>query len=121
MTDTASAPLLAVDNLSVAFGPSRVVENLMSSSVLSGCTIAIVGESGSGKSVTARTIMGLLTKRAVVSRESKIAYDGKDILKFSSRARRALRGNRMSMIFQEPMSSLNPIYTIGSQIVEAIR
>ncbi|WP_163602518.1 ATP-binding cassette domain-containing protein, partial [Klebsiella pneumoniae] len=63
-----------------------------------GETIAIVGESGSGKSVTARTIMGLLTKRAVVSQESKIAYDGKDILKFSSRARRALRGNRMSMI-----------------------
>ncbi|WP_244518366.1 ABC transporter ATP-binding protein [Phyllobacterium sp. OV277] len=86
-----------------------------------GETIAIVGESGSGKSVTARTIMGLLTKRAVISEGAKIIYDGKDILKFSNRARRALRGNRMSMIFQEPMSSLNPIYTIGSQIIEAIR
>ncbi len=86
-----------------------------------GETIAIVGESGSGKSVTARTIMGLLTKRATVSDGAKIIYDGKDILTFSSRARRALRGNRMSMIFQEPMSSLNPIYTIGSQIIEAIR
>jgi peptide/nickel transport system ATP-binding protein len=86
-----------------------------------GETIAIVGESGSGKSVTARTVMGLLSKRAVVSEKSTVAYDGSNILKFSERARRKLRGDRISMIFQEPMSSLNPIYTIGSQIVEAIR
>ncbi|CUX04767.1 putative oligopeptide transport protein (ABC superfamily, atp_bind) [Agrobacterium fabacearum S56] len=86
-----------------------------------GETIAIVGESGSGKSVTARTIMGLLTKRASVSKTATVRFNGDDILKFSSRERRALRGNRISMIFQEPMSSLNPIYTIGSQIVEAIR
>jgi peptide/nickel transport system ATP-binding protein len=86
-----------------------------------GETIAIVGESGSGKSVTARTIMGLLTKRASVSKSAIVRFNGDDILKFSSRQRRALRGNRISMIFQEPMSSLNPIYTIGSQIVEAIR
>ncbi|MGV1902230.1 ABC transporter ATP-binding protein [Agrobacterium sp. 22-3674b3] len=86
-----------------------------------GETIAIVGEPGSGKSVTARTIMGLLTKRASVSKTATVRFNGDDILKFSSRQRRALRGNRISMIFQEPMSSLNPIYTIGSQIVEAIR
>ncbi|MCZ7454784.1 ABC transporter ATP-binding protein [Rhizobium rhizogenes] len=86
-----------------------------------GETIAIVGESGSGKSVTARTIMGLLTKRASVSKSATVRFNGDDILRFSSRQRRALRGNRISMIFQEPMSSLNPIYTIGSQIVEAIR
>ncbi|MBM7327935.1 ABC transporter ATP-binding protein [Agrobacterium pusense] len=86
-----------------------------------GETIAIVGESGSGKSVTARTVMGLLTKRATVSKSAVVRFNGDDILKFSSRKRRALRGNRISMIFQEPMSSLNPIYTIGSQIVEAIR
>ncbi len=86
-----------------------------------GETIAIVGESGSGKSVTARTIMGLLTKRASVSKTATVRFNGDDILKFSSRQRRALRGNRISMVFQEPMSSLNPIYTIGSQIVEAIR
>ncbi len=86
-----------------------------------GETIAIVGKSGSGKSVTARTIMGLLTKRASVSKTATVRFNGDDILKFSSRQRRALRGNRISMIFQEPMSSLNPIYTIGSQIVEAIR
>ncbi|MBM7327932.1 ABC transporter ATP-binding protein [Agrobacterium sp. S2] len=86
-----------------------------------GETIAIVGESGSGKSVTARTVMGLLTKRATVSKSAVVRFNGDDILKLSSRQRRALRGNRISMIFQEPMSSLNPIYTIGSQIVEAIR
>ncbi|MGN7958208.1 ABC transporter ATP-binding protein [Agrobacterium radiobacter] len=86
-----------------------------------GETIAIVGESGSGKSVTARTVMGLLTKRATISKSAVVRFNGEDILKFSSRQRRALRGNRISMIFQEPMSSLNPIYTIGNQIVEAIR
>ncbi len=86
-----------------------------------GETIAIVGESGSGKSVTARTVMGLLPKRATVSKSAVVCFNGDHILKFSSRQRRALRGNRISMIFQEPMSSLNPIYTIGSQIVEAIR
>ncbi|WP_438751249.1 ABC transporter ATP-binding protein [Pararhizobium sp. O133] len=86
-----------------------------------GETIAVVGESGSGKSVTARTVMGLLTKRARVSDRSSIEYDGKNVLKFSDRQRRALRGNRISMIFQEPMSSLNPVYTIGTQIIEAIR
>ncbi|HTO33174.1 MAG TPA: ABC transporter ATP-binding protein [Pararhizobium sp.] len=86
-----------------------------------GETIAVVGESGSGKSVTARTVMGLLTKRASVSGRSSIEYDGQNVLKFSDRQRRALRGNRISMIFQEPMSSLNPVYTIGTQIIEAIR
>ncbi|WEX74390.1 ABC transporter ATP-binding protein [Sinorhizobium numidicum] len=86
-----------------------------------GETVAIVGESGSGKSVTARSIMGLLTKRATIASHSRIEYDGKDVLKFSKRQRRALRGDRISMIFQEPMSSLNPVYTIGSQIIEAIR
>ncbi|MEO1988177.1 MAG: ABC transporter ATP-binding protein [Martelella sp.] len=86
-----------------------------------GETIAIVGESGSGKSVTARTVMGLLPKRASVGKGATINYNGEDVLKFSERRRRDMRGSRISMIFQEPMSSLNPIYTIGSQIIEAIQ
>ncbi len=86
-----------------------------------GETIAIVGESGSGKSVTARTVMGLLPKRARVGKGATITYDGADVLKFSDKKRRQMRGARISMIFQEPMSSLNPIYTIGSQIIEAIQ
>ena len=85
-----------------------------------GETIALVGESGSGKSVTARTIMGLLTKRASISPKSTITLNGEDILKYSEPKMRALRGNKISMIFQEPMSSLNPVYTVGQQICEIL-
>ncbi|EJB01713.1 ABC-type uncharacterized transport system, duplicated ATPase component [Rhizobium leguminosarum bv. trifolii WSM597] len=118
------APIIDARNVAVNFkvedGMVEAVKDV-SFQLYRGETIAIVGESGSGKSVTARTVMGLLSKRAVVSDKSTVAYDGSNILKFSERARRKLRGDRISMIFQEPMSSLNPIYTIGSQIVEAIR
>ncbi|PDS43008.1 microcin ABC transporter ATP-binding protein [Rhizobium anhuiense] len=117
-------PIIDARNVAVNFkvedGMVEAVKDV-SFQLYRGETIAIVGESGSGKSVTARTVMGLLSKRAVVSEASTVAYDGSNILKFSERARRKLRGDRISMIFQEPMSSLNPIYTIGSQIVEAIR
>ena len=78
-----------------------------------GETIALVGESGSGKSVTARTVMRLLTKRAKVSPNSRITLAGKDVLKLSEGDMRKLRGNEVAMIFQEPMSSMNPVYTIG--------
>ncbi|MFS8146361.1 microcin ABC transporter ATP-binding protein [Rhizobium sp. R635] len=118
------APIIDARNVAVNFkvedGMVEAVKDV-SFQLYRGETIAIVGESGSGKSVTARTVMGLLSKRAVVSDKSTVSYDGSNILKFSERARRKLRGDRISMIFQEPMSSLNPIYTIGSQIVEAIR
>jgi peptide/nickel transport system ATP-binding protein len=85
-----------------------------------GETIALVGESGSGKSVTARTIMGLLTKRATVSPNTTIKLDGDDITKYTPAQMRSLRGNKVSMIFQEPMSSLNPVYTIGAQLAEIL-
>jgi peptide/nickel transport system ATP-binding protein len=118
------APVIDARNIAVKFkvedGLVEAVKDV-SFQLYQGETIAIVGESGSGKSVTARTVMGLLTKRAVVAPQSTVEYDGKNVLKFSEKARRKLRGDRISMIFQEPMSSLNPIYTIGSQIVEAIR
>jgi peptide/nickel transport system ATP-binding protein len=118
------APIIDARNVAVKFkvehGMVEAVKDV-SFQLYRGETIAIVGESGSGKSVTARTVMGLLSKRAVVSPQSSVDYDGKNVLKFSESARRKLRGDRISMIFQEPMSSLNPIYTIGSQIIEAIR
>jgi peptide/nickel transport system ATP-binding protein len=118
------APIIDARNIAVNFkvehGTVDAVKSV-SFQLYRGETIAIVGESGSGKSVTARTVMGLLSKRAVVSSIASVSYDGKNILKLSEGARRAMRGNRLAMIFQEPMSSLNPIYTIGSQIVEAIR
>ncbi len=118
------SPIIDARNIGVNFkvehGTVEAVKDI-SFQLYRGETIAIVGESGSGKSVTARTVMGLLSKRAVISPRSSVEYDGNNILKFSEKARRRLRGDRISMIFQEPMSSLNPIYTIGSQIVEAIR
>jgi peptide/nickel transport system ATP-binding protein len=86
-----------------------------------GQTIALVGESGSGKSVTARAVMRLLSKRARVADATRITYGGEDMAHLSNRRMRELRGNRISMIFQEPMSSLNPVYTIGSQLCEGLR
>ncbi|WP_375598055.1 ABC transporter ATP-binding protein [Devosia sp. Naph2] len=85
-----------------------------------GETIALVGESGSGKSVTARTLMKLLTKRATILPQTQITLSGKDVVKMGDREMRKLRGNDIAMIFQEPMSSLNPVYTIGQQICEII-
>ncbi|MEO5614704.1 MAG: ATP-binding cassette domain-containing protein, partial [Cypionkella sp.] len=85
-----------------------------------GQTIALVGESGSGKSVTARAIMKLLSKRATVSAQTEINYGGKNMARLSDREMRGLRGNRLTMIFQEPMSSLNPVYTIGAQLAEVL-
>ncbi|KQX40532.1 microcin ABC transporter ATP-binding protein [Devosia sp. Root436] len=85
-----------------------------------GETIALVGESGSGKSVTARTLMKLLTKRATIMPETRITLSGKDIVAMGDRDMRKLRGNDIAMIFQEPMSSLNPVYTIGQQLCEVL-
>ena len=117
-------PIVDCRNVAVRFkvedGEVEAVRGV-SMQLYRGETIAVVGESGSGKSVTARTIMGLLSKRARVAPNSTICLDGDDILKWSAHRRRMLRGNRLSMIFQEPLSSLNPVYSIGTQIVEAIR
>ncbi|HLP66353.1 MAG TPA: ABC transporter ATP-binding protein [Rhizobium sp.] len=122
--ERADAPIIDARNIGVTFrvehGTVEAVKDI-SFQLYRGETVAIVGESGSGKSVTARTVMGLLSKRAMVSPEATVAFNGTNILTFSPRARRALRGDRISMIFQEPMSSLNPLHTIGGQIVEAIR
>ncbi|MEX0956722.1 MAG: ABC transporter ATP-binding protein [Rhizobiaceae bacterium] len=86
-----------------------------------GETIALVGESGSGKSVTARTVMRLLSRRATIKPGTKITLSGMDIVAKSESEMRKLRGRNVSMIFQEPMSSLNPVYTIGQQICEILR
>ena len=106
-------------NFKVESGVVEAVKNV--SFVLQrGETIAIVGESGSGKSVTARAIMRLLTKRATLSKDTQILLDGSELTSLPEGEMRKLRGRKISMIFQEPMSSLNPVYTIGSQICEVL-
>jgi peptide/nickel transport system ATP-binding protein len=84
-------------------------------------TVALVGESGSGKSVTAMSIVRLLPENAILGADSKILYDGRDLLTASVEDLRAMRGRDISVVFQEPMSSLNPVFTVGEQIAEVLR
>ncbi len=116
--------LLEIENLSIAVradtGLLPVVEGC-SFSVEQNQTMGIVGESGCGKSLTAMAIMGLLEGTQVKVTSGSIMFDGKDLLQLSARQRRSLMGNDMSMIFQEPMTSLNPVYRVGDQIVESLR
>jgi peptide/nickel transport system ATP-binding protein len=115
--------ILDARNVSVSFkvegGMVHAVRDV-SFALRKGETIAIVGESGSGKSVTARAIMRLLTKRARISEKASIKLAGQDVMRLPESEMRKLRGSRVSMIFQEPMSSLNPVYSIGSQIREVL-
>ncbi len=123
MKDLDLKPLIVADRIGVTFQvEGGVVEAVrdVSFTLYRGQTTALVGESGSGKSVTARAIMKLLSKRATVSKDTTITYDGRDMAKLTLREMRGLRGNRISMIFQEPMSSLNPVYKVGQQIVEVL-
>lgn len=116
-------PLLEIKNLNVEFqtesGTVRAVEGV-SFSVKKGETLGIVGESGCGKSVTALSIMRLITSLGKIT-SGEIIFDGQDLLRLSPEGMRSLRGNRISMIFQEPMTSLNPVFTIGNQLIEAIQ
>ncbi len=114
--------LLSVDNLRVTFatdqGPARAVDGV-SFSVEPGETLCLVGESGCGKSVTALAIMGLLP-RPPAAVDGGIEFEGRDLLRLPNRTLADLRGNRMAMIFQEPMTSLNPAFTIGAQLAEVL-
>jgi microcin C transport system ATP-binding protein len=119
----ADAPLLAARNLSVAFGEgakARTVVDRVSFSLRRGETLALVGESGSGKSVTAQSIVRLLPYPAASHPTGEILFDGRDVLKMSDRDLREIRGSRITMVFQEPMTSLNPLHTIERQIGEII-
>jgi peptide/nickel transport system ATP-binding protein len=110
--------LLAVRNLRVSFGAVHAVRGV-GFELAEESTLALVGESGSGKSVTALSILGLLPHTAAVRGE--VAYGGRNLLQVSKQAMRALRGAELSMIFQEPMSSLNPVFSVGFQIGEVLR
>lgn len=119
------AALLSVDNLSVTFVQDKrefVAVKGISFQVERGKTLALVGESGSGKSVTSMSIMRLLPERNMrYGAESHIEFDGHSILESEAKEMRALRGEKIAMIFQEPMTSLNPYLRIGAQLFEAIR
>ncbi len=112
-------PLLSIADLTVSFGQSRVVEGL-SFSVEPGRTLAVVGESGSGKSVTSLSIMRLADMMGARFETGSITFNGKDLLKLPQREMRSIRGKEIAMIFQEPMTSLNPVFTIGDQICEVL-
>jgi peptide/nickel transport system ATP-binding protein len=119
-----TAPLLSVKNLTVDFhtseGVTRAVNNV-SFDIPAGKTIGIVGESGSGKSVTSLAVMGLLQRPAARIPQGEILFNGQDILKYSEAQMRGIRGDKISMIFQEPMTSLNPVFKVGDQIAETLR
>ena len=111
------APLLRVDNLSIAFGPKNVVDGI-SFAIQPGQTLGLVGESGSGKSATSLALLRLLPPTARVS--GSIVFDGKSLESLPESAMRARRGSAISMIFQEPMTALNPVMRVGEQIAEAL-
>ncbi len=112
-----SAPLLQIDQLSVSFGGHAAVRPL-DLTIARGEILALVGESGSGKSTVALATMGLLPGRAQV--QGAIRFEEKPLFTQSEREWSALRGNRIGMIFQEPMTSLNPLQPIGRQVAEAL-
>ena len=111
-------PLLEIEDLRIRFGAHEAVQGV-SFTVHEGETLALVGESGSGKSLTALSAMTLLPDTACVA--GRLRFAGRDIAGLTLAQQRALRGGEIGMIFQEPMTSLNPVMTIGAQIVETIR
>jgi peptide/nickel transport system ATP-binding protein len=117
------APLLAIENLITEFrteaGTVRAVDGV-SFEIPKGKTVGVVGESGCGKSVTALSVMRLIQDPPGKISGGRVLYGGKDLLKLSESEMRKIRGNKISMIFQEPMTSLNPVFTCGDQVAEAI-
>ncbi|GFM89231.1 ABC transporter ATP-binding protein [Pseudomonas cichorii] len=114
--------LLQIQNLNVRFGDSKAVPVVdgLSLSVERGEVMAIVGESGSGKSVTMMALMGLIDAPGIITADS-LSFDGNDLLKLNARQRRRIIGKDLAMVFQDPMTALNPSYTVGFQIEEVLR
>jgi microcin C transport system ATP-binding protein len=115
--------LLTVENLQVAFGrgeQQKTVVKGVDFSIKAGETVALVGESGSGKSLTALSLLRLLSYPTAWHPSGKVIFEGKDIMWFPGPELRALRGSRISMVFQDPFSSLNPVHPVGQQIAESI-
>ncbi|HJR62905.1 MAG TPA: ABC transporter ATP-binding protein [Gemmatimonadaceae bacterium] len=117
-------PLLAASDLKTYFytsaGVAKAVDGV-SFSIGANETVGLVGESGCGKSVTSLSILRLIQRPGRIEPGSRIEFDGGDLLSLSEREMRKIRGNRIAMIFQEPMTSLNPVFTVGDQIAEVAR
>src|SRR5687767_3860892 len=116
-------PILEIQDLCINFRTEGAIVNAvknLSFSIPRGKTMGLVGESGSGKSVTSLAIMGLVPDPPGVIGQGKIIFNGQDLLQLGAQEMRKIRGNKISMIFQEPMTSLNPVYTLGNQVDEAI-
>lgn len=115
--------LIRIENLSVDFqtdsGTVHAVKNI-SFEIPKGKTVGLVGESGSGKSVSSLAIMRLIPNPPGKVTSGKIMFEGQDLLTIPENKMREVRGNRISMIFQEPMTSLNPVFTVGEQIAETL-
>ena len=123
-TDSMDKPLLSIQNLTVKFKTQEelvTAVNNVSFDIPKGKTVGLVGESGSGKSVTSLATMGLIPMPPGQITSGKILFHGEDLLQKSEKEMRKIRGNRISMIFQEPMTALNPVFRIGSQISEVLR
>ena len=122
MDGSIGAPLVEVSDLSVSFVSREATVhavNQVSFAASRGEVLCILGESGSGKSVTLRTLMRLLPRQARV--EGGVRVNGRDVLAMRPRELRDLRGGLVAMIFQEPMTALDPVYTVGQQIAETVR
>ncbi len=119
-----STPLLEIENLTTAFATSRGVATAVDSvnlTTVQGETLGIVGESGCGKTVLALSIMGLVPDPPGRVVDGRVLFKGRDLLRMAEPELRQVRGNDMAMIFQEPMTSLNPVFRVGEQIAEAVR
>jgi peptide/nickel transport system ATP-binding protein len=114
-----TAPILELRGVSLALRRARLTEDV-SFTIAPGEMVGLVGESGCGKSVTALSILGLLPDPPISLASGSILFEGRDLAKLTQAELRPIRGNRIGMIFQEPMSSLNPVFPIGEQIAEAL-
>ena len=118
-----SQPLLSIQDLSIVLpssGDRSYAVDRLSLDIAENEIVCLVGESGSGKSMTAHAILGLLPPRVSIDARSRVLLEGTDLTKLDAAQMRKLRGERISMVFQEPMSALNPLQRVGAQVAEAL-